>query len=166
VEHEELVLIPRQIKADRITFKYALDNKFIQTIKDLHMLGITSKEPIMIKGVKVVPADVVEACLPDPAHLGARMTGKTCVGTWVKGVKDGEDRQVYLYQISDNAARMDKYGCQVVSWQTGVCPVIAMELLAEGIWKGQGVLSPESFDPVPFLGRMIKYDIPYGMMEM
>jgi saccharopine dehydrogenase (NAD+, L-lysine forming) len=166
VEHEELVLIPRHIKTKRVTFKYALDKRFIQTIRHLHMLGLTSKEPIIVKGVKVAPSDVVEACLPDPAHLGVKMTGKTCVGTWVKGSKDNKARQVYLYQISDNAYSMEKYDCQVVSWQTGVCPVIAMELLAEGIWKGQGVLSPESFDPGPFLERMSKYDIPYGMKEI
>ncbi len=61
--------------------------------------------------------------------------------------------QVYIYQSADNAESMGKYGCQAVSWQTGVCPVIAMELLAEGIWKGKGVLSPEAFDPVPFLEK-------------
>lgn len=85
VEHEEVVLIPRWIKAKRVTFKYALDKDFIDVIQILAMLGLNSKEPVNVKGVDVVPADVVAACLPDPAELGEHMHGKTCVGTWVKG---------------------------------------------------------------------------------
>jgi saccharopine dehydrogenase (NAD+, L-lysine-forming) len=166
VEHEEVVLIPRRIKTNRVTFKYALDDRFINAIKVLDMLGLTSKEPVNVKGKKVVPSEVVAACLPDPAHLGDKMTGKTCVGTWVKGIKDGRERQVYLYQSADNAESMGKYGCQAVTWQTGVCPTIAMELLAEGIWKGKGVLSPEAFDPVPFMNKMSEFDFPYVIKEM
>jgi saccharopine dehydrogenase-like NADP-dependent oxidoreductase len=166
VEHEEVILIPRWVKTKRVTFKYALGDKFIHAIKILHMLGLTSKEPVNVKGVKIAPSEVVAACLPDPAHLGDKMTGKTCVGTWVKGMKDGRQRQVYLYQSTDNAESMGKYDCQAVSWQTGVCPVIAMELLAEGIWKDKGVLGPEAFDPTPFLEKMPKFNFPYGIKEM
>jgi len=166
VEHEEVVLIPRWVKTKRVTFKYALGDKFIHAIKVLHMLGLTSKEPVNVKGVKVVPSEVVAACLPDPAHLGDKMTGKTCVGTWVKGIKDGNERQVYLYQITDNAESMRKYGCQAVSWQTGVCPVIAMELLANSTWNRDGVLGPEAFDPVPFMEKMQDFDFTYGFKEM
>jgi saccharopine dehydrogenase (NAD+, L-lysine-forming) len=61
---------------------------------------------------------------------------------------------------------LGKYGCQAVAWQTGVWPVIAMELLAEGIWKGKGVLSPEAFNPIPFLEKMIEFDFPYKIKEM
>ncbi|MGB7873681.1 MAG: saccharopine dehydrogenase C-terminal domain-containing protein [Anaerolineales bacterium] len=166
VEHEEVVLIPRWIKAKRVTFKYALDKDFIGVIQTLAMLGLHSKEKIDVKGVRVAPADVVAACLPDPAELGEHMQGKTCVGTWVKGTKDGKPRQVYLYQSTDHAFCMQKYGCQAVSWQTGVNPVIVMELLAEKKWQGKGVLACEAFDAKPYLGKMADYDLPYGMLEM
>lgn len=166
VEHEEVVLIPRWIKAKRVTFKYALDQDFIDVIQTLGMLGLNNKQPIDVKGVKVVPADVVAACLPNPADLGEHMHGKTCVGTWVKGTKDGKPRQVYLYQSTDHSFCMEKYGCQAVSWQTGVNPVIVMELLAEGKWQGRGVLACEAFDAKPYLDKMSTFDFPYGMMEM
>ncbi len=166
VEHEEVVLIPRWIKAKRVTFKYALDQDFIDVIQTLGMLGLNNKQFIDVKGVKVVPADVVAACLPNPADLGEHMHGKTCVGTWVKGTKDGKPRQVYLYQSTDHSFCMEKYGCQAVSWQTGVNPVIVMELLAEGKWQGRGVLACEAFDAKPYLDKMSTFDFPYGMMEM
>lgn len=166
VEHEEVLLVPRWIKCKRVTFKYGLGEEFIRVLKTIKMLGLDNKGPIDVKGVKVAPRDVVAACLPDPAHLGDRMTGKTCAGTWVKGIKDGKPRQVYIYQVADNETCMAKYGVQAVVWQTGVNPVIAMELIETGLWRGTGVLGPEAFDPDPFMEKMLEYDFPYGIKEM
>jgi saccharopine dehydrogenase-like NADP-dependent oxidoreductase len=166
VEHEEVLLVPRWIKCGRVTFKYGLGDEFINVLKVIKMLGLDNKDPIDVKGVQVAPRDVVAACLPDPAHLGDHMFGKTCAGTWVKGVRDGKPRQVYLYQVADNETCMRDYGVQAVVWQTAVNPVIAMELIEAGIWKGAGVFGPEAFDPDPFVERMPGYDFPWGMKEM
>jgi saccharopine dehydrogenase (NAD+, L-lysine-forming) len=166
VEHEEVLLVPRWIKAKRVTFKYGLGNKFIDVLKTLHKLGLDNKEKISVKGSQVAPRDVVAACLPDPAHLGRQMTGKTCAGTWVSGAKDGARREVYLYQVADNEACMRLWDCQAVVAQTAFCPVIAMELIEHGLWKGSGVLGPEAFEPLPFMERMSGYGFPYGIQEM
>jgi saccharopine dehydrogenase-like NADP-dependent oxidoreductase len=166
VEHEEVLLIPRWIDCGRVTFKYGLGDQFINVLKTIKMLGLDEKNAIDVKGVKVAPRDVVAACLPDPAHLGDRMFGKTCAGAWVKGLKDGRPREVYLYQVADNETCMRDYGVQAVVWQTAVGPVIAMELLETGGWQAAGVLGPEAFDPDPFMALMPGYDFPYGMKEM
>ena len=166
VEHEEVLLMPRWVKTKRATFKYGLGDQFIGVLKTLHMLGLDNKEKINVKGVQVAPRDVVAACLPDPAHLGDKMSGKTCAGTWVKGTKDGKPRQVYLYQVADNKACMDAWGCQAVVAQTAFSAVIAMDLLEHGVWKGVGVLGPEAFPPDPFMEKMEDYGFPYGMKEM
>lgn len=165
VEHEEVLLVPRWIKAKRVTFKYGLGDQFISVLKTLHMLGLDNKEKINVKGVMVAPRDVVAACLPDPAHLGDKMKGKTCAGTWVKGFKDGQPREVYLYQVADNEACMKEWGCQAVVAQTAFNPVIAMDLLEHGQWKGVGVLGPEAFSPDPFMQKMAEYGFPYGIRE-
>lgn len=166
VEHEEVLLIPRWVKAKRVTFKYGLGDQFISVLKTLHMLGLDNKEKINVKGVQVAPRDVVAACLPDPAHLGEKMHGKTCAGTWVKGWKDGAQREVYLYQLADNQECMEKWGCQAVVAQTAFNAVIAMDLLEHGQWKGVGVLGPEAFDPIPFMEKMAEYGFPYGIKDM
>ena len=166
VEHEEVLLIPRWIKCKRVTFKYGLGDKFISVLKTLHMLGLDNKEPIKVKDVIVAPRDVVAACLPDPAHLGDRMYGKTSAGTWVKGMKNGKPRQVYIYQVADNEECMQKWGCQAVVAQTAFNAVIGWELLKSGIWKGVGVLGPEALDPMPFMEKMADYGFPYGIKEM
>ncbi len=166
VEHEEVLLVPRWVKANRVTFKYGLGDQFIGVLKTLHMLGLDNKEKIDVKGVQVAPRDVVAACLPDPAHLGEKMHGKTCAGTWVKGWKDGQPCELYLYQVADNQECMMKLGCQAVVAQTAFNPVIAMDLLEHGVWKGTGVLGPEAFDPVPFMEKMADYGFPYGIKDM
>ncbi|HQX16212.1 MAG TPA: saccharopine dehydrogenase C-terminal domain-containing protein [Anaerolineales bacterium] len=167
VEHEEVLLVPRWIKnVKRVTFKYGLGDEFMDALKTLHKLGLDNKEKIKVKGVEIAPRDVVAACLPDPAHLGDKMHGKTCAGTWVKGTKDGKKKEVYLYQVADNQECMSKWNCQAVVAQTAFTPVIAMELIEKGIWKGEGVLGPEAFDPIPFMQKMSEYGFPYGIKEM
>jgi len=166
VEHEEVLLVPRWIECKRVTFKYGLGEPFINVLKTIKMLGLDNKEPIKVKNVEVAPRDVVAACLPDPAHLGDRMFGKTCAGTWVKGSKDGQPRQVYLYQVADNEECMRQFGVQAVVAQTGFNPLIAWELLQSGVWQGKGVLGPEAFPAEPFMDRMAEYGFPYGIKEM
>ena len=166
VEHEEVLLVPRWVKAKRVTFKYGLGEQFIRVLKTLHMIGLDNKEKISVKGVQVAPRDVVAACLPDPAHLGDKMHGKTCAGTWVKGRKDGQPRQVYIYQVADNQDCMDQWGCQAVVMQTAFSPVIAMDLIEHGQWRGAGVLGPEALDPLPFMEKMADYGFPYAIKEI
>lgn len=166
VEHEEVLLMPRWLNCKRATFKYGLGDQFIGVLKTIHMLGLDNKEKINVKGQMVAPRDVVAACLPDPAHLGERMHGKTCAGTWVKGLKDGHARQVYLYQVADNQACMARWGCQAVVAQTAFSPLIAMDLLEHGTWRGAGVLGPEAFAPDPFMEKMSAYGFPYGIQEL
>jgi saccharopine dehydrogenase-like NADP-dependent oxidoreductase len=169
VEHEEVLLIPRWVEANRVTFKYGLGTDFINTLQVLHQVGLDKTAPVTVKGpegpVQVSPRDVVAACLPDPATLGDRMRGKTCAGTWVKGSKDGRPREVYLYHVVDNEWSMKEYGTQAVVWQTAVNPVVALELLAGGAWWGTGMLGPEAFDARPFLDLLAEYGSPWGMRE-
>jgi saccharopine dehydrogenase-like NADP-dependent oxidoreductase len=155
VEHEEVVLIPRWVGCERVSFKYGLGQDFIDVLQMLAKTGLSSTTPVSVRGVDVSPRDVVAAVLPDPASLGDRMHGRTCAGTWVTGTGlDGLPRELYLYHLADNADTMARHQSQAVVWQTAINPVIALELLAAGVWEGAGVLGPEAFDAVPFLDRL------------
>jgi len=166
VEHEEVLLVPRQIKARRVTFKYALGSDFIDKLRTIHALGLDRTDPVDVKGVRVSPRDVLAAITPDPISLGDRMVGRAIVGTWVIGRKDGRPREVFLYQMADAQETLRTTRSQVVGWQTGFNPVIAMELLASGAWSGSGVLGPEAFDPDPYLALLDRYGIHHAMVEM
>ena len=166
VEHEEVLLIPRWVDAKRVTFKYGLGEEFITVLQVLHKVGLDRTEPVRVGAAEVSPRDVVAAVLPDPATLGDRMRGKTCAGTWVRGRgTDGQPREVYLYHVVDNEWSMREYGSQAVVWQTAVNPVVALELLASGRWKGAGVLGPEAFEAQPFLDLLTAYGSPWGLRE-
>lgn len=162
VEHEEVALIPRWIDCGRVTFKYGLGQEVIDVLRTLHKLGLDSTQPIKVGDQTVAPRAVVAAALPNPAELGTRMHGKTCAGTWVRGLgKDGLPRETYLYHLVDNAWTMNEYGHQAVVWQTAINPVVALELLATGSWQGKGVLGPEAFEAVPFLELLTAYGSPW-----
>jgi len=167
VEHEEVLLVPRWIDCRRVTFKYGLGDEFIGVLKTLHKLGLDSTTKVRVRDVEVAPRDVVAAALPDPATLGDRMAGKTCAGTLVSGLgKDGAPRKTYLFHVADNESTMREFGSQAVVWQTAINPVVALELIANGTWKGSGVLGPEAFDPVPFLDLLREYGSPHGVLEL
>jgi saccharopine dehydrogenase (NAD+, L-lysine-forming) len=177
VEHEEVLMMPRWLEADRVTFKYGLGREFIDVLKTLHKLGLDRTEPVGVRGlsvadgqggsgstgnVRVSPRDVVAACLPDPATLGGSMHGATCAGLYVRGTgKDGRHREVYLSHVVDNVDSMRDYRAQCVVWQTAVNPAVALELLASGAWSGAGVVGPETFDAVPYL-ELLKAPSPQG----
>jgi saccharopine dehydrogenase-like NADP-dependent oxidoreductase len=176
VEHEEVIQIGRH--ADKLkgvkkaTFKYALGDEFMQAMEIFRSVNIDNKEKIRVGDVEVAPRDVIAAAAPDPNEIGKRYVGKTAAGTWVKGRKDGLEREVYLYQIADNAECVEKYGTQVVVAQTGFTPVITLELLATGSLGSKpgdpkaGVHNPEAFCADDYVGLMSAYEFPGGLLEM
>ncbi len=166
VEHEEVLFIPRYVDAERVSFKYGLGEEVVDVLKTLHKLGLDSTKKIQFGDFAISPRDFVAAALPDPAKLGDRMHGITCAGTWVKGIgKNGLAREVYLHHIADNAVTMREYGCQAVVWQTAINPVVALELIHSGAWRGAGVYCPEHFDAVPFLEMLAAYGAPHLLEE-
>ena len=169
VEHEEVLMFPRYFAEKglkRATFKFGVPRDMRRVLKTLETLGLTDTQNVNVKGVSVSPRDVVAACAPNPAMIGDRMKGRLSAGVWVKGIKDGQERNVYIYQMVDNEECMKKYGSQAVLAQTAAGPVIMMELLSKGLWKGKGVLGPENFEPTPFMERLPLYGFPSSMKEM
>jgi saccharopine dehydrogenase (NAD+, L-lysine-forming) len=166
VEHEDIVMIPRVLDARRITFKYALGEEFIGALKVLHAIGLDRTDPIEVDGQTVIPRNVVSALVPDPATVGDHMIGRVIVGTHVTGLKDGAPREIFSYQMCDAQDTMQRFGLQPVAWQAGFNPVVAMELLAESVWQGTGVLTADSFDPDPYLAILDRDGIHHATVEI
>ena len=172
VEHEEVLLMPRWVDAEKVTFKYGLGEEMIGILRTLHTLGLDRTDPVTVKGVEVSPARRRGGVLPDPATIGPRMEGKTCAGAAGSPARARTVSRAatYLYHVVDNADSMRDYGAQCVVWQTAVNPVVALELLADGTWSGAGVLGPEAFDAVPFLDLLAApkpegYGSPWGIED-
>jgi saccharopine dehydrogenase (NAD+, L-lysine-forming) len=155
VDHEESKTLPRCFpEARTIDFKLCMDAVTVETLRVMKRLGLSSKDRVRVGDVTVVPRDLVVALLPEPKDLAGRMRGKTCVGTLAKGFKNGEPRAYYIYNVTDHETVYAKLGVQATAYQTGIPPVIAARLMAQKIWRGAGVMSPEQFDPDPFLERL------------
>jgi saccharopine dehydrogenase-like NADP-dependent oxidoreductase len=166
VDHEESKTLPRFFPMARtIDFKLCMDDVTVETLRVMKRLGLSSKNRVRVGDVSVVPRDLVVSLLPQPKDLAGRMRGKTCVGTLAKGFRNGEPRAYYIYNVSDHEAVYRSLGVQATAYQTGIPPVIAARLLADGTWRGTGVMSPEQFDPDPFLESLARAGMPWQVRD-
>jgi saccharopine dehydrogenase (NAD+, L-lysine-forming) len=166
VDHEESKTLPRFFPTARtIDFKLCMDEVTVETLRVMKRLGLSSKDRVQVGDLSVVPRDLVVSLLPQPRDLAGRMRGKTCVGTLAKGFKNGEPRAYYIYNVTDHETVYRELGVQATAYQTGIPPVIAARLLAAGIWKGTGVMSPEQFDPDPFLEALAREGMPWQVRD-
>jgi saccharopine dehydrogenase (NAD+, L-lysine-forming) len=166
VDHEESKTLPRFFPTARtIDFKLCMDDVTVETLRVMKRLGLSSKNRVQVGELSIVPRDLVVSLLPQPKDLAGRMRGKTCVGTLAKGFKDGEPRAYYIYNVTDHETVYRELGVQATAYQTGIPPVIAARLLAAGIWRGTGVMSPEQFDPDPFLESLAGEGMPWQVRD-
>jgi len=166
VDHEESKTLPRFFPAARIVdFKLCMDDVTVETLRVMKRLGLSGKDRVRVGDACVAPRDLVVSLLPDPKDLAGRMRGKTCVGTLAKGLKNGEARAYYIYNLADHEAAYAELGVQATAYQTGIPPVIAARLIHEGRWGGPGVRSPEEFDPDPFLQRLAREGMPWHVRD-
>jgi saccharopine dehydrogenase-like NADP-dependent oxidoreductase len=166
VDHEESQTLPRVFtQAATIDFKLCMDDVTVETLRVMKRLGLSGKDRVRVGDASVAPRDLVVSLLPRPADLAGRMRGKTCVGALVKGLRQGEPRAYYIYNVADHEAAYAELGVQATAYQTGIPPVIAARLIHEGIWRGSGVLTPEELDPDPFLERLAREGMPWHIRD-
>jgi saccharopine dehydrogenase (NAD+, L-lysine-forming) len=160
--HEELESLAQNIKGiKRIRFFMTFSEKYITHLNVLENVGMTSIEPIMFEGKEIQPLQFLKAVLPDPASLGPRTKGKTNIGCIIQGIKDGEPKSYYVYNICDHQACYREVGSQAISYTTGVPAMIGAKLVLEGKWKKPGVYNVEEFDPDPFMEELNKQGLPW-----
>ena len=166
VDHEESRTLPKYFPTARLVdFKLCMDDVTIETLRVMQRLGLSKKDRIQVGDTSVVPRDVVVSLLPDPKDLAGRMRGKTCVGTLARGLKDGQPRSFYIYNVADHESVFTELGVQATAYQTGIPPVIAARLIHDGRWTGPGVRSPEELDPDPFLDRLSREGMPWHVRD-
>ena len=166
VDHEESKTLPRFFpQARTIDFKLCMDDVTVETLRVMKRLGLSGKDRVRVGEASIAPRDLVVSLLPQPKDLAGLMRGKTCVGTLVEGTREGEPHAYYIYNISDHESAYTELGVQATAYQTGIPPVIAARLVHQGIWRGAGVMSPEQFDPDPFLQRLAEEGMPWHVRD-
>lgn len=165
--HEELEsLVVNFPTLKRAQFWMSFGDNYLKHLEVLGNVGMTGIEAIEFNGQQIVPIQFLKALLPDPSTLGPRTKGKTCIGCVVKGVKDGKQKTVYLYQIKDHQDCYAEVQSQAISYTTGVPAMIGAKMMLEGKWQKPGVWNIEQFDPDPFMEDMNKYGLPWQVIEL
>jgi saccharopine dehydrogenase (NAD+, L-lysine-forming) len=166
VDHEESKTLPRFFPSARtVDFKLCMADSTVETLRVMKRLGLSSKKRVKVGTQSIAPRDFVVSLLPEPKDLAGRMRGKTCVGTLAKGTKNGQPKAYYIYNVSDHESAYRELGAQATAYQTGIPPVIAARLIAAGVWRGTGVMSPEQFDPDPFLRYLAQEGMPWRVRD-
>jgi len=165
--HEEMESLVKHIKGlKRIRFFMTFGESYLTHMKCLENVGMLGIKEVEHKGMKIVPMEFLATLLPDPASLGPRTKGKTNIGIFAKGLKDGKEKTVYIYQISDHEQCYAEVLSQGVSYTTGVPAMIGAKLMLEGKWQGKGVFNMEEFDPDPFMEELNQQGLPWKIMEL
>jgi saccharopine dehydrogenase-like NADP-dependent oxidoreductase len=159
--HDELHSLSKNIDANSIRFWMGFGDHYINVFSVLTNLGLTSEKPIKTaEGLEVVPLKVLKAILPDPSSLAQNYAGKTCIGNYVKGEKNGKKREIFIYNICDHAESYKELESQAISYTAGVPPVAAAMLIAKGAWDVKTMVNVEELDPDPFIELVNKMGLP------
>ncbi|WP_114417463.1 saccharopine dehydrogenase family protein [Marinospirillum perlucidum] len=153
--HDEIHSLSKNLDVPNIRFWMGFGERYINVFTVLNTLGLLSEQPVTTaEGQEVVPLKVVKAVLPDPSSLAPDYTGKTCIGDQVKGKKDGQEREVFIYNVADHKEAYEEVGSQGISFTAGVPPVAAALLIAEGTWDVGSLVNVEELPPKPFLNKL------------
>lgn len=159
--HDEIHSLSKNLGVKDIRFWMGFGERYITVFTVLKSLGLLSEQPIKTaEGQEVVPLKVVKAVLPDPSSLAPDYAGKTCIGDFVKGRKDGRDREVFIYNVADHKDAFNEVGSQGISYTAGVPPVAAAMLIASGEWDVKTMANVEELAPRPFLALLDKLGLP------
>ncbi len=165
--HEELESLSTHFpELERARFWMTFGDSYLTHLNVLQNIGMTSIEPILYEGKEIVPLQFLKAVLPAPETLGKSTTGKTCIGTIITGAQDGEQKTVYLYNISDHEACFAEVGSQAVSYTTGVPAMIGAALMLDGRWRADGVVNMEQMDPDPFMDMLNLHGLPWQLTTL
>ena len=167
IYHEEMESLVQNVpNLKRIRFFMTFSEKYLTHLRVLENIGMTSIKEIDFNGCKIVPLQFLTAILPDPATLGERTKGKTNIGTYITGIKNGKKRTIYIYNISDHEEAFKETKANGVSYTTGVPAMIGAKLVLENKWSGEGVFNMEQFDPDPFMDELNKQGLPWKILEI
>ncbi len=164
--HEELESLSKHFPTlKRAQFWMSFGDSYLKHLEVLGNVGMTGIAPIEYQGQQIVPIQFLAKLLPDPASLGPRTKGKTCIGCVVRGIKDGKEKTVYLYNTCDHQTCYSEVKSQAISYTTGVPAMIGAKMMLEGSWMKPGVWNMEQLDPDPFMADMNRYGLPWQVIE-
>ena len=160
--HEEMESLVKFFpEVNQMRFWMTFGESYLTHLRVLENVGMTRIDPVLYDGKEIVPLQFLKHLLPDPASLGPRTVGKTCIGCWVVGEKEGKPKVYYLYNTCDHQECFRETGAQAVSYTTGAPAALGAKMMLTKKWTGVGVFNMEQFDPDPFMAEIGAYGLPW-----
>ncbi len=164
--HEELESLAKNLKGlKRIRFWMTFGESYLKHLEVLGNVGMTRIDEVEFNGHKIVPIQFLRALLPDPASLAENYSGKTSIGCLCEGIKNGEKKRYFIYNICDHAETYKEVRAQAISYTTGVPAVTGAVMMVTKKWSGHGVFNMEQMDPDAFLEDLAKRGLPWHVEE-
>ncbi|MDP0501820.1 MAG: saccharopine dehydrogenase family protein [Verrucomicrobiota bacterium JB022] len=164
--HEELESLVKHFPTiKRAQFWMTFSANYLKHLEVLQNVGMTRIDPVVYNGQEIIPLQFLKAVLPDPSSLGPLTKGQTCIGIVARGIKNGERKQFYIYNICDHEACYREVRSQAISYTTGVPAMIGAKMVLQGKWRGEGVFNMEQFDPDPFMEALNQHGLPWKVVE-
>lgn len=175
--HDEVGTLPRFINKGlkNVDFKYPVDHIAGSLIK----MGFASSEPIKVKGVEIVPRDVLMKLVSPPVNSFLKedesiakspLQRADSIVMEIKGVKSGKD---VLYKLSwpyslfttseEKLEIFKKFGTTHVA--VALPAIVGAKMCVEGD-ADQGVIFPELLDPIKFLKIMSSMGVSLKVKEV
>jgi len=162
IYHEELESLVKNFPTlKRARFWMTFGQEYLTHLRVIQNIGMARIDPIVYKGVEIVPIQFLKEVLPNPGDLGENYTGWTSIGCRIKGIKDGKEKTYYVYNNCSHEAAYKETGTQGISYTTGVPAMIGAKMFLEGKWKKPGVWNVEQFNPDPFMADLNTYGLPW-----
>lgn len=149
--HPEQITLPKYIPLKQVTNKGSvLPDEYYNLIRDICALGLASKDAIMVKGQKVVPAEFATAFIIRERERILKETNfgtqRGCVSVIAKGIKNGKYEEYRVHMASKS---------QALGEGTGIPAAMGAIAMHRGMVRGKGVIPPEAcVNPNEFIGLM------------
>lgn len=166
IYHEELESLVKNFPTiKRARFWMTFSDEYLTHLRVIQNIGMANIEPIDYDGKQIVPIQFLKAVLPDPKSLGTNYKGWTSIGCRIRGLKDGKERTLYIYNNASHEAAFKETGTQAVSYTTGVPAMIGAKMMMTDQWMKPGVFNVEEFDPDPFMEELNKCGLPWEIKQ-
>jgi saccharopine dehydrogenase-like NADP-dependent oxidoreductase len=154
--HSELATLPQSFRGRgvrEVSFKIAFPGDLADRLRFVRALGLTSSDPIEVRGRTLVPRDLLLALLaaaPRPVAVGPRDEYEVLRVT----VRGRQGRRAVDIVLDCHVPGMPSWGIGV-DIDTGAPPSIVAQMLAAGALDARGVLPPErAIPPQPFFREL------------
>ena len=166
--HEEMESLVKHFPTIRkAQFWMTFSDNYLKHLEVLQNVGMTRIDPVLYEGQADRAPAVPQGRAPRPRQPRPPHQGQDLHRGGRPGPqgRNGQAKQVYIYNICDHEEAYRETNSQAISYTTGVPAMVGAKMMLTEKWRGAGVFNMEQFDPDPFLARLATAGLPWTVVE-